>query len=102
MKKEDMQEEFSDRLFRLLKSKKLSVKAFTEKLSIPEKAPFWWRSRKVYPDALTACRMAEELGVTVEYLITGKTDSVEDKLRSTLSEISDHAVQIQKLSESVL
>jgi len=50
------------------------------------------------PDAVTACCIAEALGVTVEYLVRGSDDiNAEDKMQRTFVRKSA-AEQIQKLA----
>lgn len=89
-------EEFYIRIDNLLKEQKKTQKEFTEAvgLSAPQ-AYITLRNRGTFPKADTALRMAQYLGVTVEYLITG-TNSNQDteKLEELKKTIKDFAATL--------
>lgn len=82
-------EEFYSRIENLLKKQKKTQKEFAEAvgLSAPQ-AYITLRNRGTFPKADTAVRMAEYLGVSVEFLVTGKTKSAETvRLIAEVSEV---------------
>jgi transcriptional regulator with XRE-family HTH domain len=62
---------FIERLERLIKEKKTSQKAVAEYAGITGASLSEWKKEGTIPRADVALRIAEFLGVSVEYLITG-------------------------------
>jgi len=65
-------EEFIEILEGLLKDKALSQKELAEKIGLRRPSISDWKKKGTYPYADVAVKIAEILGVSVEYLITGK------------------------------
>jgi SOS-response transcriptional repressor LexA len=64
--------DFSERLEILIKAKNTSQKAMAEYLGIRRPSISDWKNLGTIPGADTAIKLAQFLGVSVEYLITGK------------------------------
>ena len=94
----DMQDYFWARAKRLIKAHKLSQKDFAEYVGIPISTFWGWIHRNCIPDATRACAIAQALGVTVEYLVTGIDDfNAEDRMRRT-EERKSATEEIRKLA----
>ena len=74
---------FGDRLIKALKDKSLSQKDLADMMQIRRTSITDWKQGKTFPLADTAVKIATILGVTVEYLVTGKPPSglSEDSLK---------------------
>ena len=83
-------ETFNDRLERLLADKKMQKKELAEKIGVSQNGISTWKATGVIPRADIAIKIAKELDVSVEYLVTGE-----------LSEVKNNrlALQIASLSE---
>ena len=93
-----MEDQFWDRVKRLMKSHKISQKDFARYLDIPIRTFWGWIHRDCIPDASRACRIAQALGVTVEYLVMGTDDfNAEDRMHRTF-ERKSAAEEIRKLT----
>jgi len=55
----------------LLKEKKITQKQFSVMLDLPERTIENWIGRNTIPDAITSVKIAQSLGTTVEFLVTG-------------------------------
>lgn len=55
----------------LLKEKKITQKQFSVQLGLPERTIEIWIGRNTIPDAITSVKIAQSLGTTVEFLVTG-------------------------------
>ena len=96
-----MAEIFWTRVKKLMKAHKISQKEFAEYIEIPVDTFQGWIRYNRIPDAITACGMAEALGVTVEYPIRGTDDiNLEDRMRRT-SERKSATEKIQKLARQI-
>lgn len=67
-------ETFSDRLFFLLEQRGLSQTQLSERTGLTQNAISLWKSRGTIPRADDALRIADVLGVPVEYLILGQKE----------------------------
>jgi len=61
--------------YRKLASKDLPVVAKTD---IPQSTLSTWRNKSIFPRADEACKIADALQTTVEYLVSGKTAAAAD------------------------
>ena len=55
----------------LLKEKKITQKQFSVMLDLPDRTIENWIGRNTIPDAITSVKIAQSLGTTVEFLVTG-------------------------------
>jgi len=91
------QSSFWTRVKEEIRAHRYSQSKLAESLGIPVQTLWGWIHYNRIPDALTACQIAEILGVTVEYLARGNNDiNAEDKMRRTLTR-KTAARHIQKL-----
>lgn len=67
--------EFSNRVSEILKSKSIMKKDFCNAIGISVQSFSLWEKNTV-PSAETIVKMSEYLGVTCDYLLTGKTDGL--------------------------
>jgi len=92
-----MEEDFWDRIKDLIKAHRISQKKFAEHIDIPYHTFKGWIYHGRIPGGYTTCKIAEGLGVTMEYLIRGVDDiNAEERIRLTTQRKSA-AEQIQKL-----
>lgn len=68
---------FYERLDRLMKEKNIQQKDLAEKCGISSNGISTWKATGSYPRADVAVKIAKVLGVSVEYLVTGKIPNVE-------------------------
>ena len=84
-----------------LKAHKFSQTKLADYISVPVQTVWGWIHYDRIPDAVTACQIAETLGVTVEYLVRGNDDiNAGDKMQRTLDR-KTAAEQIKKLSRRI-
>ena len=96
-----MKDDFWTRAKRLIKAHKLTQKEFAEYADIPINTFWGWINRNCIPDAARACAIAQALGVTVEYLVTGIDDfNAEDRIRRT-EERKSATEKITKLAQKI-
>jgi transcriptional regulator with XRE-family HTH domain len=57
----------------LIKSRKTTQRAVSEEIGISLGTFQGWVARDTLPDAVSALKIAQALGTTVEYLVTGKS-----------------------------
>ena len=84
-------EQFSERLERLLKNKNMQKKELADKCGISSNGISTWKVTGSYPRADIAVKIAKVLGVSVEYLVTGKLPNIEynDGLAYTVSRLPE-------------
>lgn len=63
---------FSNRLKETRKSKRIKQKELARKCNISRQVLYEYEKGIYYPNVIIAYRLANELGVSVEYLVTGK------------------------------
>ena len=89
------------RVKQLIKAHKLSQEKFADYISVQTRTFWGWIHNHRIPDAITACRMAEALGVTVEYLAMGEDDiNARDRMTRTYNR-KTAALEIKKLVEKI-
>ena len=81
----------------LMKAHKISQKKFAEYIEVPTDTFLGWIKHNRIPDAITACLIAEALGVTVEYLVRGTDDINFEERAHRTSEQKSAATEIKKL-----
>lgn len=84
---------FSENLNRLLKEKNLSLKWVSERTGIARTTLSEWSAGRKPTLCLELLKLAEVLGVTLEYLITGKNPE-EDVAKRLLGEVAESFVEI--------
>lgn len=72
--------DFSLRLKKLLKERKLTLKEVSALTKIPKSTLHDWTIATVPTDFLAAKRLARELGVSFSYLMTGESDFVGENI----------------------
>lgn len=71
--------DFWTRTNRLIKLRKSKQETVALECGIPYQTFRGWVARRVYPDALEAVRIADTLGTSVEYLVTGQESDLAKK-----------------------
>ena len=74
-----MEDSYWGRVKGLQRAHKISQNDLAEYTGIPIRTLWGWIYRDCIPDASRACLIAQALGVTVEYLVTGVDDIPEGK-----------------------
>lgn len=81
---------FTDRLEKLIEEKSVSKKEFSEKVGITTQALYDWKKRNTVPSADIACKIADFLNTTVEYLVTGNSSDIyKDKYENLKKAVLD-------------
>ena len=89
---------FWARVKQQIKAHRYSQKKLAERIGVPIQTLWGWIHYERIPDAVTACCIAESLGVSVEYLVRGNDDiNAEDKMQRTYTR-KTAAEQINKLA----
>ena len=77
----------------LLKENKITQKQFSVMLDLPDRTIENWIGRNTIPDAITSVKIAQSLGTTVEFLVTGESNNDSDKkleiIKNKLNELQD-------------
>ena len=74
--------EFWKRTNKLIKDKNSKQENIAQECDIPYQTFRSWVTRQTFPDALQAYKIAQALGVSVEYLVTGSdTNPAERELK---------------------
>ena len=74
--------EFWKRTNKLIKNKNSKQENIAQECDIPYQTFRSWVTRQTFPDALQAYKIAQALGVSVEYLVTGTdTNPAEQELK---------------------
>jgi transcriptional regulator with XRE-family HTH domain len=95
------QAHFWQRVKQEIKAHKYSQKKLAEYIGVPTQTLWGWIHYNRIPDALTACSIAEALGVTVEYLVRGNDDiNAEEKTQRTFTR-KTAANRIQKFAQKI-
>lgn len=74
-----MEETFNERFEKLLSVNKIQKKEIAEKIGFSQTGITTWKVTGTIPRADIAIKIAHILGVTVEYLILGELESLQDK-----------------------
>lgn len=85
--------EFWKRTNKLIKDKNSKQENVAQECGIPYQTLRSWVTRQTFPDALQAYKIAQALGVSVEYLVTGEDTSPYkqelDKLKAAIIPVLD-------------
>lgn len=76
----------------MLKDSKKTQKDLAEYLDLPLRTLENWITRGIYPVITDGYRIAVFFGVSIEYLLTGKTETNEEKkavIRSLIKQVDD-------------
>ena len=74
----------------LLKEKKITQKQFSVMLDLPDRTIENWIGRNTIPDAITSVKIAQSLGTTVEFLVTGEeNNSAEQELKELKAKLKE-------------
>lgn len=76
-----------DRIFDLLDRRKMEQKTFAAEIGVKESVVTDWRRRKSNSYTRYLVQIAQVLGVTSEYLLTGKTQSSPPQKRDRLPDV---------------
>lgn len=76
MNDEELKRQIGKNIVFCRKRMSLTQAGLAEKLNFSDKAVSKWERGESMPDVLTLMQLAEVLGVTTDYLLTGKDDSV--------------------------
>jgi transcriptional regulator with XRE-family HTH domain len=93
--------DFWTRVKNLGKAVSISQGILSERINFPLDTLKGWIYYNRIPDAVTACEIAEVLGVTVEYLVTGKDGKINNKLMRRILEAKSAAARIKKLTKQI-
>ena len=88
---------FWKRVRDLLKAHKISLADFAKRLNIPLSTFYSWLQYKRSVEVGTAYCIASSLGVSVEYLVTGKSRKSTELRMGQIKERKSAAVTIKKL-----
>ena len=85
--------EFWKRTNKLIKDKNSKQENIAQECDIPYQTFRSWVTRQTFPDALQTYKIAQALGVSVEYLVTGEDTSPYkqelDKLKAAIIPVLD-------------
>lgn len=71
----------------LLKNYKITQKQLSVIINLPERTVETWIARNTIPDAVDAVKIAQALGTTVEYLVTGNKPDLSSETKSLINEL---------------
>ena len=93
-----LEQNFGQRVEELLKERDIKPGDFYKAMGIVPQAFYDWKKKGQVPYATTAYKVAQCLGVTVEYLITGKNENPlqakVEELQERLRKISSYAQEL--------
>jgi len=78
---------FVDRIDELLKKQGKKRPDLYSNLNIPKNLIGQWKQRGTIPSADVAVKIAEYLGTSVEYLVTGKKPPIAERIPADLQEV---------------
>ena len=93
------EEIFWKRVKSQIKEKKMTQKELAASCAINPRTFQNWIRRSLFPDVENGYRIACFLGVTVEYLITGKNNTTMDHIKTIRSQLKKVDEQLQKIRE---
>lgn len=89
-----MTDNFWDRVNSLIKEKGIDQQKLADLCEINYQTFRGWRTHKTYPDALKTYKIANALGVSVEYLVSGnETNIYKEKFDNLVSAIKELPVE---------
>ena len=88
---------FWQRVKQSLKELKVTQRELAEYLGIPIRTMENWMSRGIYPLVSDGYRIAKYLGVSVEYLLTGREKPLDSKKASIYSLLKQAGEKVRKL-----
>jgi transcriptional regulator with XRE-family HTH domain len=89
---------FWGRVKELMKAHKITQNSFARYINVNYNTFKYWICYGLFPDACTACDIAEALGVSVEYLVRGADGkSTKERNEKTLKR-KNAAAQIKKMA----
>ena len=92
---------FWERAKKLIRSHKISQKNFSAYVGIPFGTFKDWLCYGVYPDINSACKIAEALGVSLEFLIRGKDGQASERREKEAEKRKAAAAKIKKLAKNI-
>jgi len=81
-----------------IKENKTSQKELAASCAINLRTLQNWIRRSLFPDVENGYRIARFLGVTVEYLITGKNDETVEQIKTIRSQLKDMDEKLSKIA----
>ena len=91
-----MTEGFNERLSELLQQKHMTQKEAAEKAGVTQAAMSHYLKGDRYPRASVMARLADMLGVTVEFLMNGTDQNIEEELMHATRLIARNVQQMTK------
>ena len=106
MELKELEINFGERVEQLLKERQIKPFDFYNSIGIVPQNFYDWKKKGSNPNAGTALKVAQFFGVTVEYLLTGKTDNPlqpkVDELQKRLLEINEYISKATSLASPVV
>ena len=93
-----MERNFWDRVKALLKQNKATQKEAAAACNVSIRTFQNWINRDLYPTVLDGYQLAHFLGVTVEYLVTGKEGKTKKHIKGAMSNLKAAEEKLKKLS----
>lgn len=97
---ENTEQNFGERVEKLLKEKNVKPADFYSAIGIVPQAYYDWKNKGQIPNAKSALKVARYFGVTIEYLLTGETtnplQAKVDELHERLQKINAFVADITK------
>ena len=94
-------DEFWNRVKTQVKAHKISMEKFAEYLNIPRSTFYGWQQFNIYPEVKTAYHIAAALGVSVEYLVTGRDGKSEEQRMKQTEQRKTTEEEVKKLVEKL-
>jgi transcriptional regulator with XRE-family HTH domain len=94
-------ETFWGRVKQLIKKNGMTQKDAAKSFGLPYNTVRGWMYKDIIPTAIDACKIAQALGVTVEYLVSGKNPR-EKRADSTIKKACSLLHQVEKKLDSIV
>ena len=92
---------FGTRIEELIIQREIKTQDFYKAIGIASQNYYDWKKKGATPNAMTALRIAQYLGVTVEYLLTGK-DFIQLQEERLVASGIDYKNKYEALKKSVI
>ena len=94
-------ENFWKRVKDQAKAHKISLEKFAEYINVPKSTFFRWKKNNLVPDVVTSYNIATALGVSLEYLLTGKKQKGEEERMAQIKARKNTEARVKKLVEKL-
>ena len=95
--KKPIKSPFWDRVRALIRANKISQRKYAVYIGVPYGTLKDWMCYGVWPDILSAVKIAESLGVTMEYLVRGKDSISSETKEKETKKRKEAAEKIKKM-----